>query len=520
MCHYNLNEAIEVVYMVYWREYFAPWILERGYDYFLDGRVTELNDYELGYIGIVSGTENYSVIIQDIDELFDEEDDVQPYMHCTCPYADDGNNCKHMAAVLYAIEASIDSVKNTSGLKNKTALNNSEESAKLLNDTLDSLTHETLKIELQKILESNENLRSGFIVKYNRDANSLTSYVNSIQNTARQIRHECSDPRGFVDWRNASTYTSRLINEVLIELHDFTLDDSLEAQTAFDVSKFVLDMFATTGIDDDGDTQVITSACIDLWVKIISSNKDESLCKYIFTNLTDLCDKIGIGEYISNEIDDFISDFFNEGHFILDRLEVTDRRIKRFESSDSWNSVYNLSQAIMERFVLMNELGKSQSEIEEFKSKYWHLPPVRKAKMTELEAAEDWESLISLLQESQTMDKESPGFLSNYSRKLIDCYKKIDASDKVREELYTHVTKYSRGDVSTFCELKSYFHEAEWIDVREDIFRSLESNNIDIKPLLVSEKQKGRLMFLLEKRFQQNRSMAKYIIPEVGKYEK
>ena len=25
-------------------------------------------------------------------------------MYCTCPYADDGNNCKHMAAVLYEIE--------------------------------------------------------------------------------------------------------------------------------------------------------------------------------------------------------------------------------------------------------------------------------------------------------------------------------------------------------------------------------------------------------------------------------
>lgn len=36
-------------------------------------------------------------------EIEIEEDRVYD-MHCSCPYAEEGNYCKHMAAVLYKIE--------------------------------------------------------------------------------------------------------------------------------------------------------------------------------------------------------------------------------------------------------------------------------------------------------------------------------------------------------------------------------------------------------------------------------
>jgi len=60
--------------MIYWREHFASWILERGYDYFLGGNVTEVTEDDYGYTGTVKGSEDYSVQIRNIDDfLFDEE---------------------------------------------------------------------------------------------------------------------------------------------------------------------------------------------------------------------------------------------------------------------------------------------------------------------------------------------------------------------------------------------------------------------------------------------------------------
>jgi uncharacterized protein YdcH (DUF465 family) len=303
-------------------------------------------------------------------------------------------------------------------------------------------------------------------------------------------------------------------------LLDLVSDDVEEMQAVFDISLFVLDLFATTSIDDDGDTQIITGECIGLWERLVADNINEVFGKYMFDELINFCDRIGLGEYIPREIDAFISDNFNDGHFIVDRLEILDKRIERFENSDRWNSGYILSQAVMERLSLMDEIGKSKSEIEEFKNKYWHLPSIREAKIKEYEAIEDWADLISLLEECKIIDKDLPGLVSKYSRKLIDVYVYLGENEKARDELYIYVTRYSSGNVDAFRELKNNYHEIEWIDVREDIFKCLEEKHKDIRPLLAEEGLKGRLMYLLKERFEKNRSMAKWLLPEIAKYEK
>ena len=72
-----------------WEEYFAPHILLRGWDYYQESAVTDLRETGKGkYRAKVQGTEDYSVEIE-------MEDGVPVIMECDCPYADDGNNCKH-----------------------------------------------------------------------------------------------------------------------------------------------------------------------------------------------------------------------------------------------------------------------------------------------------------------------------------------------------------------------------------------------------------------------------------------
>ena len=77
-----------------WQKLFASHILERGYDYYCDGAVENI---EIGRDDIradVVGTEDYEVEISLNDGKVTD-------MYCSCPYAAGGNNCKHMAAVLY-----------------------------------------------------------------------------------------------------------------------------------------------------------------------------------------------------------------------------------------------------------------------------------------------------------------------------------------------------------------------------------------------------------------------------------
>ncbi len=80
-----------------WKEAFAPHILARGKKYFEEGRVSHIIQYGNRIVAQVEGTEDYCVEI-------DLPGGVPGNWRCTCPYAVQGD-CKHKAAVLFAVEA-------------------------------------------------------------------------------------------------------------------------------------------------------------------------------------------------------------------------------------------------------------------------------------------------------------------------------------------------------------------------------------------------------------------------------
>jgi hypothetical protein len=500
--------------MVDWRDFFPSWILERGYSYFINGHVTSYEEIGDGFHGTVSGTEDYSVFVNDIENNHDDDF----HMDCTCPYADDKPYCKHMAALLYTIEAQKHPDKSISTAYDN-ELNKLAENIDSLYEVIEVLPLETIKNELINILESDNNLRAGFLLKYNRSDRSISAYIRNMHDTARTIRYECSDHRGFVNWKNASTYVSRLINEVIDRLYDLISDDGAGAKTAFDVSLFVLDLYADTSVDDSGQTQFIIDECISLWKEIYSYNENDRLRRHMFNELLSQCDKIGLGEYIPDRIDDFIAEFFNDGSLATDRLKILDERIKRFSSDDSWHGQYMLSQSVMERLALMAEMGEHKTEMDAFKEMYWRLPSIRELKMKELEQSGETADLIHLLIMSKEVDGGYPGLVSKYSKKLIECYKNSSSIDMLKSELLTYITAYSNGDVGAFLELKQcYSNKEEWIKVREGIFDILIKSRVDIKPLLAVEGLKDRLFELITRKRVSSRGFERFVLQDIRKY--
>ncbi|MBR6982580.1 MAG: SWIM zinc finger family protein, partial [Ruminococcus sp.] len=80
-----------------WKKLFNPVILERGFDYHRNKKAEILNLSADEVNAVVSGSDDYEVNIYFSDGEIDD-------MYCDCPYASDGNTCKHMAAVLYLFE--------------------------------------------------------------------------------------------------------------------------------------------------------------------------------------------------------------------------------------------------------------------------------------------------------------------------------------------------------------------------------------------------------------------------------
>ena len=84
--------------MLQWQHLFSGGVLQRGRDYYKQNKVRSLiRDGETWY-ATVEGAADYEVVIR-------IENSRVSSMQCSCPYAEDGNRCKHMAAALYEITA-------------------------------------------------------------------------------------------------------------------------------------------------------------------------------------------------------------------------------------------------------------------------------------------------------------------------------------------------------------------------------------------------------------------------------
>ncbi len=83
MDYHNFEEEVHAI------------VLERGQDYFAQGHVHDLQETPAGWKAIVKGTKDYEVTLNGTDGL-------EAWI-CNCPH-DHGPVCKHVAAVLYAIQ--------------------------------------------------------------------------------------------------------------------------------------------------------------------------------------------------------------------------------------------------------------------------------------------------------------------------------------------------------------------------------------------------------------------------------
>lgn len=80
-----------------WKDHFKPWILDRGREYHRQGNVLRLTHTGNEIHALVDGSERYEVTIR-----FSRG--IPKKASCSCPYATGGQACKHMAAVLFALE--------------------------------------------------------------------------------------------------------------------------------------------------------------------------------------------------------------------------------------------------------------------------------------------------------------------------------------------------------------------------------------------------------------------------------
>ena len=467
-----------------WKDLFRTHILERGLNYYEEGYVTSLEQNLTGYTAVVVGTENYDVEIEILDNrVYD--------MTCTCPYAAEGNYCKHMAAVLYEIEEGEPDTKIPGNYLQKVQEQNKELQEIIAGIPID---------ELQEIVfsqaNSDEFLYNRIMTKY---APITPCHMIRLKQQVNDIGYHYSDRGGFVDYYHATDYTDAL-NTLLDENVPLLLEKNYRME-AFELVNCIFYEIGNRDIDDsDGGTSFVADNCYEYWQTILQECNDKEK-ENMFQWFQDHQENYVI-DYLEDYISDFLLNEFHDEELLQKKLHMLDEKIVKFQkenySGDSYSAYYGMVNNIITRICLMEELSYSKQEIKEYRQKYRNFSEIRKMEIQEYLSDKKYEEAIAVLKESKKLDADKAGLVAEYSQQLIQIYEKRNMQNEYVQELQYQVFECMQRDLEYIVKLKKLCSETEWEEQREKFLQGKTSYWIRYE-FLVEEELFERLLQEIQK---------------------
>lgn len=455
-----------------WQDRFAPHILERGVNYYKKGKVGELARIDGGYSAFVHGREDYHV------EIFLDEGELIG-MRCNCPYAESGENCKHMAAVLAALEMSEDIAPD-----NRSVICFDDEVARrqeeFLNEALyepdigslvENAEREELELFLLSELENDVLMRRRFKVFMTDIVES--SELDMYKEQLNDIFESCQDRQGFISYYMAREleeglydFIHRIIEEMMLRYGKF--------EEAFLLSALVMEKTGKAEIDDsDGAVVSVGYYCRDIIRRITDSDND-ILKNRIFGWANNIITGDNEHDFIYGIVRGLWFEDFHERLYLDRKKEVILKKLSQWSArTDEYERDWDISGWLDMYFAVSEELGAAEEETADMERRYWQLSVARQHAVSRMMSAGDLRGAAKILKESREIDKGLIGLSAQYTEKLAKIYEFTGDEENAKNELKLLVTKYSPCDLEAFRKLKAYYSEEEWEAVREDIFSGL-----------------------------------------------
>ena len=479
--------------MMEWERLFKSRILERGYDYYTDERVRINNIDEHRIEACVEGSEAYDVVI-------DIEDGNILSMECSCPYAADGNNCKHMAAVLYKCFGNEDSADDyelesdylTGFMKNK------EMVAEDVSHLLSIIPEEEKQLLLTNILIHDSQLRTSLKLKhaFNIDAKQLQELRQEIDDI---VNENCY--RGYVDWNHAFDFCCSLRHFLEDRVDMIIAKGALKP--AFELTNKIFILIGSIDMDDsDGGSGIVAEKCYSIWKNIYQQADDDAKAKikgWFFSY------KEG---YLLDWIEEYLLEFRDtelaSPEDIIAFIKELDAEIEARGTSNECGYIYTITEGrislIDKRIAYMQSLGMTKEDVDDYCEKHMQFSVVRIRKIKEYIEAKAYEAAIDLLIKSKKLDACDESLLTRYSKKLIELYKLTGKDEDYFIELKFNLLNCEQSDVTQFKELKSLYQERQlegWDDFADLIIERNCDSHV-LYDLLVEEHKFEQLMDTIE----------------------
>lgn len=457
-----------------WQNKFETHILKRGMEYCEKGRVGQVEETGFGFSAPVYGSEEYDV------RIYVENDEVVA-MTCTCPYAEDGENCKHMAAVLTAISRGEEGWP-ASEVRKKPVISLEKEREKRQEEffreepidvsvsmLLESADRDELELFLSSEMEVDESLARRFKIFMTDIVES--SETDMYREQLKDIFDGCKGRHGYISYYMAEELEDELHRFIDDVIYDTMLRYGKETE-AFMLAAALVEEFSRIEIDDSGGITVeITWHCAQIIEEIIGNGSD-ILKARIFDWLENLVQRDDVYP-IEDVVERLWCGSFTEPIFLERRKAVALRKLEQYGKNAGKSEEYRLSRWLDIYFEAADGLDTSEEaaeEVEKIERKHWKTPKARMHAVERLTFMGQMAEGIDILEKSKTMDKSYPGLVKDYSQRLVRLYEITGDEKKRKEELICLITKHNKCDLDAFKELKKICDTEEWESVRKGIF--------------------------------------------------
>ena len=472
-----------------WKKLFAIHILERGYDYYCDDAVENMEISDDIIRADVIGSEDYEVEISlSNGEVTD--------MYCSCPYALDGRNCKHMAAVLYEWSENEAEEKkdeenaiNTDLFQPAYTVKSHKKKLTAVEGLVSGANEEDVRSFLAAVLAEDEKLLLRFhnIINKQVTREDINNYIRQVDIIADRYMGR----NHFISYYEADGFISEL--EEIIDEDVRRMIDNGNYLSAFEVMNYIFVLIGDVDMDDsDGGTGMLADRIYQLWLELlvkVSSKEKRKMFDWFTSHLDG-----SVIDYLEEYIEQIIMGEFEEKEYEQAKLDFIEDMIARSERKDSdWSRDYGVGKWAVRYLEMLQEKKASDEQIEEMCKRYWKNSSVRRYYVDICMKKKEYDHVLQILDECILLDKQYRGLISEYSEKKKEIYLLQGNKSAYIEQLWKLVLEHEAGDLELYRELKKQYTADEWLVKREEIFGKLPAY-AHVEKLYKEEKLYDRLL--------------------------
>lgn len=409
--------------MADWRELFKPWIVERGRDYFAGGHVVELEEDGFLVCAKVSGSQEYQV------EIRSDSDGVLR-MACDCPYAEGGENCKHMAAVLFALEDELGQERSD------------------WQAALEQLPVEKLRELLRDLAAGDHALQDRIVRMVSGPGNEPEQWRMDLE----QIILSHSDYRGDIVYGHEYHCLADLAQYLEDSLPYLLIDGQLMEAVHLVFNVYDTAFGEALSIDDSEGQDLISEVCRNAFEQILSQADDRERRK-IFDLLHEFLES---GEW------DWGSEDFEEMLLSLDWSAELQQ--KNLQWLDDDLAPWRMPQ----RAALMERMGASASELIAWWEKHRDSDSAYHP-LLQLYEEHDLPKAIALVREKRDRTKKTDWQITEYTKTLLKLLEKAGEQDAFETELWYLVRTLHCQEPEYLARLKQLTPPEQWPNLFEQL---------------------------------------------------